>query len=73
MARTYYALWCNDTKRYMATGLNCTSKKAVKEELISYIDDDETEEDNKKASLEVLCDIFDFTLDYSNKKFVSDF
>jgi hypothetical protein len=58
----------------MATGLNCTSKKAVKEELLSYIDDDdETEEENKAASLETLCDIFDFTLDSSSKKFADEF
>lgn len=74
----YYALYCRQTNREMATGLNCTSKKQVRLDLISYLtgQGDFTKKELKLLNaipLDKMLSTFEFDLLKQKKKFVEEY
>ena len=73
--KMFYALFDKDTKNYMATGCNCTSKEDVKEELLSLIAPNYTKNSLKrleKLSPDELAETQNFVLEESEEKFYDE-
>lgn len=73
---TYYALYDLQCGRRMATGLNTTSLKKMKEAMLSYFsgdhDDDELK-DLQKCSATELCAAYEFKILKQKKKFKENY
>jgi len=73
----YYALWCLETNRYMATALNAKTKEDVKQQLWEYFSPEREEilltDDINKVTLELLLEVGVLDLCESNIPFDDEF
>lgn len=72
----YYALWDNDTHRYMRTGLNDRSMEAIKKSIIAYASPDDIGDGSKKdwntflaMDAEGMAEMFNLRIDSSDEPF----
>ena len=68
----YYRLFDKQTGRYMSTGYNVTSKKELKNDILSYVSVDTDKEEMKKLGelkVEDIANIMDFEIENQKNKF----
>lgn len=63
----YYAIWCNQNHHYMSSGYNRTNKTDVRIDLISFLtlSGEEVKEEFWKYELDVIAQMYDFTIEES--------
>lgn len=73
--KRYYALWDNQTKRHMATGMNTTSKEELKESMISYLSADRSAEELDVLdtyTADEIASIYEFIIEESETIFIEE-
>jgi hypothetical protein len=77
MKPIYYSLWDLQCNRRMYTGLNCTSKDDVKNQLWDYFMPEREEvfltNDINNVSLDLLLEVGEFTLETSEEPFKDEY